>query len=285
MSIDLGTGDGRLPYVMARKAPQRLFIGVDANAAALRETSGRAFRAGARNLLYVRAAVEDLPAELAGAADRVTVVLPWGSLLAAVALPTASALAGIRGLCQPDARLCVVLGIDPERDRAECVRLGLPTLDAAYLKGPLAAAYATVGFRVTSVRSLAAERLAQWPSTWARRLAHGRARPVLQIEAVATPPPTRRPASVGQAGSRGGRPNRGNSVSVSRNDVQPAMRSPESSSTTSAHGACPPSGLRRYWPKAGEPQDAVGRSREPRQPEPRPPSHPRTASGPRSHSA
>ena len=80
MSIDLGTGDGRLPAVLAREAPERLFVGVDASAAGMRERSGRACRSHVPNLLFVRAAVEALPPELTGIADDVTVVLPWGSL-------------------------------------------------------------------------------------------------------------------------------------------------------------------------------------------------------------
>jgi 16S rRNA (adenine(1408)-N(1))-methyltransferase len=172
---------------MAREAPERLFVGLDANASALHQVSGRALRAGVRNVLYVRAAVEDLPAELAGVADRVTVVLPWGSLLAAVARPVPALLAGIRRLCQTNARLSGILGIDPERDRAECLRLRLPTLSSTYLTSSLTGAYATVGFRVTSIQALTGSELAQWPSTWARKLAHGRARSVFQIEAEARP--------------------------------------------------------------------------------------------------
>jgi hypothetical protein len=183
--VDLGTGDGRLPCTLAARDTDRLFIGVDANAAALRELSGRAFRARTPNLLYVRAAVEAPPPELSGVADRVTVVLPWGSLLAAVARPSPEALLRIRGLCRPGAALTLVLGVDAARDRAEAIRLGLPALDEAHLRGPLSAAYAAAGFAVESVAPLASSQLARWPSTWARRLAHGHARPVFQIEARA----------------------------------------------------------------------------------------------------
>ena len=94
---------------------------MDANAAALRQRSGRAARARRPNVLYVRAAVVVLPPELMGAADRVTVVLPWGSLLAAVARPCVPVMQGIRGLCQPGAGLTVVVGIDPTRDGGECL--------------------------------------------------------------------------------------------------------------------------------------------------------------------
>jgi hypothetical protein len=85
----------------------------------------------------------------------------------------------------PQARLTVVLGIDPARDRAEAQRLGLPALEAAHLDGPLRAGYAEAGFIVRSVRPLAPAQLVEWPSTWARKLAHGHPRSVFRIEARA----------------------------------------------------------------------------------------------------
>ena len=170
---------------MARQDPERLFIGVDANAAGLRERSGGAWRAKLPNLFYVRAAVEELPPELADAADQVTVILPWGSLLAAVARPRAPLLGGIRGLCRPGAALTVVLSLDVVRDGAEVARLGLPRLDLGHLTATLGAGYADTGFALTRIIPLTAEGLARWPSTWAKRLAHGRARTTVQIEARA----------------------------------------------------------------------------------------------------
>jgi 16S rRNA (adenine(1408)-N(1))-methyltransferase len=187
VTIDLGTGDGRLPYTFARDDRDRLFVGVDANAAALRGLSGRAQRDGLDNLLYVRATAEALPPELAGASDRVMIVLPWGSLLAAVARPSVEVLRGIRAVCRPGASLTVVLGIDAARDRAEAARLGLPPFDERHLRGALASGNAEAGFAVTSFRTVHSEDLARWPSTWARRLAFGLTRPVFLIEARATP--------------------------------------------------------------------------------------------------
>jgi len=124
----------------------------------------------------------------------VTVVLPWGSLLAAVARPSVRLLRGIRALCQPDATLTVVLGIDPTRDGTEIRRLGLPPLAGHESGGRLSAGYDAAGFAITSVRALLPEDLALWPSTWARRLARGRAGFFRRLEARATghaPPPAR----------------------------------------------------------------------------------------------
>ena len=153
---------------------------MDANATGLIRLSGRAAREQLANVIYVRASVEDPPLELAGVADRVTVVLPWGSLLAAFALPLAPALAGIRTLCRPEASLSVVLSV-AERDAHEARRLHMPPLDGGHLED-LALGYAAAGFAITSVRRLDPDQLAAWPSTWARRLAHGRPRPVFQID-------------------------------------------------------------------------------------------------------
>jgi 16S rRNA (adenine(1408)-N(1))-methyltransferase len=188
VSLDLGTGDGRLPYVLAQAHPERLFVGIDANAAGLAGFSRRAVRAGLANVVYVRAAVEDLPIELAGTADRVTVVLPWGSLLAAVASPSVPVLRGVRGLCRHEARLSVVLSLSA-RDRAEAIRLGVPPLDGDPA-ARLSAGYAQAGFALTAVRPLGLDELAGWPSTWARRLAHGRPRSVFRIDARTAPQPS-----------------------------------------------------------------------------------------------
>jgi hypothetical protein len=154
--------------------------------AALQKVSGRAARDGLGNLMYVRAAVETLPAELLGVADRVSVILPWGSLLAAVARPSVAVLQGVRALCGAGALLTVVVSVDATRDFAEADRLNLPLLDSAHLAGPLAAVYAAAGFAVCSAQPLDADQLARWPSTWTKRLAHGRARSMLKIDAHAS---------------------------------------------------------------------------------------------------
>lgn len=158
-------------------------MGLDANADNLRETSGRAIRSGFDNLVYVRAAVETLPRELAGVADRVTIVLPWGSLLAAVLQPSVGVLRGIAGLCRPGAAVTVLLGIDPVRDGPELIRLGFPEHRDADWRARLSEAYAAAGLDIVALRTISMDELAAWQSTWAKRLAHGRPRPAFLWEA------------------------------------------------------------------------------------------------------
>lgn len=128
--------------------------------------------------------MESLPAELAGVADRVTVVLPWGSLLAAVAKPTES-LREVRGVCRSGATLTVVLSVDPARDRSELERLGIADMTKPGWSERLAAGYARAGFVVRAVRTREPRDLAAWPSTWAKKLARAAGRRVVEIEATA----------------------------------------------------------------------------------------------------
>jgi 16S rRNA (adenine(1408)-N(1))-methyltransferase len=151
----------------------------------LRALSGRAERERRPNVLYVRAAIESLPRELDGIADRVTVVLPWGSLLAAVAAPSVESLRHLRAACQDGAELTVVLGSDPAKDKAELRRLGVPSLQADGLAARTSGAYLAAGFRIHRVCDLSPAELQRFPSSWARRLAFGGRRAFVQLAARA----------------------------------------------------------------------------------------------------
>jgi len=130
--VDVGTGDGRLVYRLARMDRTGLFIGVDANAEALREVSYRASRKPARggvaNALFVRSALEELPGPLLGMADRVTVFYPWGSLLRALVEADAASLRALAGVARPggsfEARL--------NRSAVDPISLDLEALPSAY---------------------------------------------------------------------------------------------------------------------------------------------------------
>ena len=62
MAVDLGTGDGRFVLAAAAARPDRLVIGLDASADAMRASSHRAARRRALpNALFVVAAAEHPP--------------------------------------------------------------------------------------------------------------------------------------------------------------------------------------------------------------------------------
>jgi 16S rRNA (adenine(1408)-N(1))-methyltransferase len=114
-------------YKCAQQDPRRFFIGIDANRRPLEKISEKIHRkpakGGLSNLLFVQAAVEDLPLELAGLASEVYVQLPWGSLLRGVVAGEEIVMRNLRRMCSPGARLEVTLGLDPDRDKGEWNRL------------------------------------------------------------------------------------------------------------------------------------------------------------------
>src|SRR5262245_9473194 len=186
--VDLGTGDGNFVYQSARRHPDRFYIGIDAQSSALEKISEKIRRkpakGGAPNLLFIQAAVEDLPPELDGVADEIHAHFPWGSLLRAMATGDELVLRNLRRVCAPDAWLEVVMTLDPERDRAEIDRLGLSPLSLEFLETTLIPRYRAAGFDVVEYGSLPPTEWPQLQTSWAKRL-RGAARPLTYLIARA----------------------------------------------------------------------------------------------------
>ncbi|WP_267683689.1 class I SAM-dependent methyltransferase [Nannocystis sp. SCPEA4] len=169
--LDFGTGDGTYVQRRARLEPSTLVIGVDASAEGLREPSRKAAakpaRGGLANALFGVLPLERAPGELAGLVDSLTVLLPWGSLLRALALPEADALAQLRGLCKPGAALHIVFGYGPGDPLAV---QALPGPAAEARRAELVQAYAAAGFAIAARPTSRAE-VGELPTTWAKKLA------------------------------------------------------------------------------------------------------------------
>jgi 16S rRNA (adenine(1408)-N(1))-methyltransferase len=172
--VDIGTGDGRFVYRCARQHPERFYIGIEAQSKALEKVSEKIHRKPAKgglpNVLFVQAAVEDLPSELDGVADEVHVHFPWGSLLRAVATGDETVLGNLRRICAAGAWLEVVIGLDEERDRAEIARLGLAPLSSEFLETVLIPRYRAAGFEVVEHGVLSPSEWPELHTSWAQRL-------------------------------------------------------------------------------------------------------------------
>ena len=116
--VDIGTGDGRFVYRSAAANPNKFFIGIDANTKPLEKVSMKATRkpskGGLPNVLFIQAAIENLPDELDETADEIHIHFPWGSLLRAVTLGDENILASLRRICAPECLLEIVIGIDED---------------------------------------------------------------------------------------------------------------------------------------------------------------------------
>ena len=172
--IDIGTGDGHFVFQCARQNPRKFYIGIDANARPLEKISEKIHRRPAKgglpNVLFLQAAVEDLPSELDGVADEVHVHFPWGSLLGAVATGDEAVLTNLRRICSADALLEILIGFDPVRDVSELKRLEIPSLSLDYIDSVLAPRYGKSGFAIIERGVLAQSEWSNVQTSWARRL-------------------------------------------------------------------------------------------------------------------
>lgn len=187
MVIDLGAGDGRWAYEFARKDPASVYIAIDPAADSLSQYAYRASRkpsrGGADNVLFVVASLQQLPAELTGLAQLIRVNFPWGGLLRGLLKPESEALAAMASLARPGASFEILLCYDPVHDSAALEGATLPGLNEAYIDSVLAPAYANAGLLIKTRVRLAREEALAIPSTWGRRLLHGRPRQVFLLHA------------------------------------------------------------------------------------------------------
>lgn len=184
--VDLGAGDGRWAYEEARRDPDTLFIAIDPDATTLAEYAYRAARkparGGAGNVSFAVASVELLPPELLGLAGLVRVNFPWGSLLRGLVLPEEAALRGLASLGAAGSRFEIVFSYDPVHDLAGLGGLELPRLSLQRIDDALSPTYAAAGLHIEGRRQMSLDEAIAMPSTWGRRLLHGRPRDVFWVE-------------------------------------------------------------------------------------------------------
>jgi 16S rRNA (adenine(1408)-N(1))-methyltransferase len=170
VAVDLGTGDGRRVLAVAAEQPDTLAIGLDANAAAMADSSRRASRGRAAlpNALFAVVAAEQPPEALHGLAGSLTVNFPWGSLLRGLLGEDDAVLAGVARLMAPGAEGTVLLSVVP--------RDGMPPVPG---RASLAPAYERNSLELVEMRAATPKEVAASDSSWAKRLRAGRDRPVM----------------------------------------------------------------------------------------------------------
>lgn len=173
--LDIGTGDGRFVYQMARKNPDRLYIGIDASSEALVKVSEKIHRnpkhGGAKNALFLKATAEALPEELNNVADEIHIHFPWGSLMRGVLLPDQNVLTSLRRVCKKDALIEIITSIDKARDASELNRLGISdNIDDDYVESVLRPRFEEAKFHITEHGVIPPS---NWPTlctSWAAKL-------------------------------------------------------------------------------------------------------------------
>ena len=180
-AVDVGTGDAHFAYHLASARPDWLVVGLDALDAPMGEIAYRASRKPARggraNLVLLRAAVEALPAVLCPIADEVDVLLPWGALLEGIVRAGSEILDGIAALARPGAVVKVTLNGEIWLDSTPARYEDLPVPTPEYVSAVIAPGFRRAGIDLGPARYLTAAEAKALPTSWARRLGHGRPHP------------------------------------------------------------------------------------------------------------
>ncbi len=174
--MDVGCGDARFPYRLARRNPDWLVVGLDAAREPMAKIASRAVRPSrkhaAPNLVLVVAAVESIPEELFGLASRVTVLFPWGSLLRSVVLGETGVVTSLcRLLAGSGSRFDVLLNDSLYEQAHVYEKLGLVRLTEEHLQDVVGPSFAASGLSLAGDwLQVVANRRLPFETTWGKRL-------------------------------------------------------------------------------------------------------------------
>jgi hypothetical protein len=146
---------------LAERNPNWFIIGVDACRENLHEHS----RTNLPNALFVIASAQHLPSELHGRVSHITINFPWNSLLRALLEANQDFLCGLKSISRPGASLHMHLNGGALAELGACLETGTQTIRDNLLYS---------GWQLDAPVQLGAPSLRGLPTTWARRLAHGR---------------------------------------------------------------------------------------------------------------
>ena len=124
INVDIGTGDAKFVYRLAKKNPQGLFIGIDSNVEGMCEVSAKANKKISKgglehnNLLLIASNVQEIPEDFINLANQVTINYPWGSLLKIVTDPDVQNLKKIFRIGKNSANIKLALNKYIYKDKA-----------------------------------------------------------------------------------------------------------------------------------------------------------------------
>jgi len=159
--LDLGTGDGKFAFHLADKFPEDFVIGLDS----CRENLNEHSRAKLDNLLFIIANAQSLPCELHGLISHITINFPWGSLLENLLVGDSNFICGLNSIARPNTT------IDLRLNGRGMSELGIDLICGV---NQIQENLSSYGWKTKKPVDMSISELQKFPSTWARRLAHGR---------------------------------------------------------------------------------------------------------------
>ena len=179
--LDIGTGDGRFVYKSALNNKENFHIGLDPVSSQFKEYSKKAVRKKLHNILFVVGSAENMPKKLYQSIDEVFIIMPWGTLLQNLVLPSREFVNTLAKLVKPGGKLTIILGYSPEFEPSETKRLNLPKLSKNHLKDNLVKSLKSAGFKNSRIKQIDKDGLKALESTWSKKLAYGNIREMYEL--------------------------------------------------------------------------------------------------------
>ncbi len=181
VTVDIGTGDGRFAYKMAKNQPNDFVIGIDPAADNLTYADKiikKPAKGGLSNIIYVIANAFDLPDELNNLADEIYINLPWGSLLEGLIKADEILLTNLKkiGSKNRPCTLTMNLSYSILYEKDEMQRRQLPLFNEEYIEKFMIPTYKNQGINLTGYTLLSNQDLKNLETQWAKQLGFGRKR-------------------------------------------------------------------------------------------------------------
>jgi 16S rRNA (adenine(1408)-N(1))-methyltransferase len=172
MVMDVGTGNGKHAYQLARRNPESFVVGLDANPDNMRRTAakaaGSARKGGLPNLVYLWESVERMPT-LPRPVTQLHVLMPWGSLLRGLLDDSLFVLDNLRAVCADGAEFLIALNLHAWRPAVpEVGDSAEPTPQSAMAE--LAERYKARGWDLTEAKYLDSAEIDALETSWTKRL-------------------------------------------------------------------------------------------------------------------
>lgn len=186
--VDIGTGNGCYPYYYAKKHPNSLAIGIDSAGDNMIEYSVKSQRkqnkGGLSNVLYCIAAIESIPEALVDIGDKITVNLPWGSLLEGIVKGENLILNTIAKIAKKNCSFEAIFSYTELYEPGEIEKRALPELSISYIKNTLISYYNKKGIIITKIKLFSDKDLQKLNTLWAKKLIISKKRDVYFIKGI-----------------------------------------------------------------------------------------------------
>ena len=184
VEIDLGTGDGRYVYKMAKFNPKTLFLGIDPSHKQLETYSKKVNKDRLNNALFVWSSLENLNHKLDNLANKLNIILPWGTLLQHIAKATPIYIKELANMVRSSGQITIIMGYHPENEPNEIERLDLDNLSLSYIENKIVPEFEKNGFSKVKLIEVTKDELNEIESTWSKKLTFGQNRPIFKVELI-----------------------------------------------------------------------------------------------------